>query len=421
MSDGIPENVDIRGAMAILEVARRLGVSSGLDELLDLIINETIAVLDCDRASLFLYDPQRAELYSKIARGLGVIRIPFDCGIVGLCARELRIINVPDAYADPRFNPQVDRDSGYRTRNILSCPLIDYDGKLVGVLQAINKHRGDFTRADEWLLETLGSQAAVALQRARLIEQYAEKQRLERELDLAREIQEGLLPKRLPELKGYQIVGWNRPAEKTGGDCYDFIQFDADRVGVLLADASGHGIAPALVVSQLRAMVRVLLLGPAMEQAQVIRRVNQILCEDLPADRFITAFCGVIDAEHHELRYCSAGQGPILHVKPAQQTVKQFSATYCPLGILEELEFHLDQPINFDKGDVLLLVTDGFYEWANTKGEQFGIERLKKVALELADLAAADIITRILEEVTRFAGGTHQEDDLTAIVIKRIG
>lgn len=414
------ENVDVDKAMAILEVARRLGLSTDLDELLDLIVGETRTVLGCDRASLFLYDPQQNELYSKIAHGLGTIRIPIDRGIAGASARDRRLINVPDVYADPRFNPEVDRESGYVTRNILSSPLIDYDGRLVGVIQAINKHEGGFTSSDEWLLETLCSQAAVALQRSRLIEEFAEKRRLERELDLAREIQQGLLPKTSPELTNYQVVGWNRPADRTGGDCYDFIPLGPDRLGVLLADASGHGIAPALVVAQLRAMLRALMFEDRADQAGIVSRVNNILCDDLPSDRFVTAFCGVLDTGAHELRYCSAGQGPILHVRAARRTVEQFNATTCPLGIVPELEFAIDKPIRFDRHDVLLLVTDGFYEWTNPADEQFGIRRLTDLAVELADRDAGDIITGLRERVVDFADGTSQEDDLTAVVIKRV-
>ena len=420
MSEKLTQHIDLTAAIAILEVARRLGVSSDLDDLLDVIINETVKVLDCDRASIFLYDPKRNELYTKVAHGLGLVYLPIDRGIVGACARERVAINVPDAYADTRFNADVDRQSGYRTRNILSCPLIDYDGQLVGVVQAINKHRGPFGPGDQWLLETLSSQAAVALQRARLIREYAEKQRLQRELGLAREIQQGLLPDGPPDITGYQLVGWNRPAEETGGDGYDFITLDAGRLGVILADASGHGIAPALIVAQLQAMLRVMFQNTDLPHADIMGAVNSFLCHDLPADRFVTTFCGVLNPDRHELHYCSAGQGPILHVKPAEGKVEQFVATHCPLGILSDLEMSLDQPIHFAIGDVLILVTDGFYEWANPQDEQFGLDRLIDLALKLAPRTADDILAGIRDQVVDFSEGPDQADDLTAVIVKRI-
>ncbi len=418
-TDDLSSQIDIANMTAILEVARRLGVSSDLDELLDMIVRETTTVLNCERASLFLYDPDRKELYSKIATGTDQIRVPMDCGIVGACAQTGKLVNVPDAYSDSRFNPEVDKKLGYHTRNILSAPLIGHDGKLVGVLQAINKRTGKFEKVDEWLIETLGSQAAVALQRAQLLKEYSEKQRLERELDLAREIQQGFLPKSYPEIEGYDIAGWNRPAEQTGGDCFDFIPVDSDTVHLLLADASGHGIAPALVVSQIRTMLRALV-GVNLTLETTLERINNILCDDLPMDRFITAVIGTLDAQRNTLEYCSPGQGPLIFLKPSEGEVEVRPATTCPMGIISGMDFQLDIPLIFDPGDILLIVTDGFFEWFNRSGEQFGIERLKTVAMAAADLPAQQIIEKILFEVEKFAEGTTQEDDLTAIVIKRL-
>jgi phosphoserine phosphatase len=420
MPEKIPEKVHPDKALSILEVARRLGISTELDELLDLIVNETTSVLNCERASLFLYDPDRHEFYTKIAHGLEMLRIPADRGIIGASASQRKIINVGDAYNDPRFNPEVDRKSGYHTSNILSCPLIDYDERLVGVLQAINKNNGVFTIEDEWLIETLGSQAAVALQRARLIEEYTEKKRIERELDLAREIQEGLLPKNPPRLRGYQVEGWQRSTEQTGGDCFDFIPLNSNLLGILFADASGHGIAPALVATQLRAMVRALISYTKIELSSIIGQVNEILCHDLPGGRFLTTFCGLLDTEQHELRYCSAGQGPILYIKNSEKSAKEFNAANVPLGIFPGYEFSLDQTIRFEKGDLMILVTDGFFEWENSKGEQFGFQRLSAVAQKLAHLDAVNIINGIRQAVIDFSEGTAQKDDLTAVVIKRV-
>ncbi|MFA5863262.1 MAG: GAF domain-containing SpoIIE family protein phosphatase [Phycisphaerae bacterium] len=419
MNERTNENSDLTNAMAILDVARRIGLSYDLDELLDKIVSETASVLNCERATLFLYDPGQKELYSKIAHGTGQIRVSIDHGIVGACARSGQLINIPDAYADPRFHQEVDLKTGYRTRNILSCPLVGHKKQLVGVLQAINRRWGVFSSTDEWLLETLSSQAAVAIQRTYLLSVHEEKQRMEHELNLAREIQLGLLPKESPKIRGYQIAGWNRPADQTGGDCYDFLITDENDPGILLADASGHGIAPALVVAQLRAILRALS-GTSMPLPQIMSRVNNILCRDLPGDRFVTAFFGMLSSSKHELIYCSAGQAPLLHVKPAKKVVHTLMANACPLGIIEGMSFPVADPIKFDPGDIFLLVTDGFFEWTNSAGEQFGIERLEKLALTLANLPAEQFIDQLRNRVEQFGESTPQKDDLTAVVIKRI-
>lgn len=411
-------NIETTNITAILEVARRLGLSYDLDDLLDRIVRETIAVLACERATLFLYDPILNELCSKIATGVDQIRIPADRGIAGACAQTRKLINIPDAYADARFNPDVDRRTGYHTRNILSGPLVGLENRLVGVLQAVNKRSGPFSPTDEWLLETLGSQAAVAIQRAHLLKELEEKHRLENELNLAREIQQNLLPKELPAVPGYDIAGWNRPADQTGGDCYDFLISDDGEPGILLADASGHGIAPALVMTELRALLRSLF-GLKIPLPEMMTRINNILCQDLPSDRFVTAFCGVLSPARHELHYASAGQGPLLHIRPAAGTIESFGANACPLGIIADMPFPLADPIRLAPGDLFLVITDGFFEWANKDGELFGIDRLQEFALRHADLSARDFIAAILDAVERFAPATTQKDDLTAVVVKR--
>jgi len=412
------DQTDLSNITAILEVTRRLGLTTDLDELLDLILTETRSVLNCERATLFLYDESREELYSKIAHGVDQIRISVRTGIAGVCALSRKTINIPDAYADSRFNPNIDRQTGYRTRNILSCPLIGHQQQLVGVLQAVNKHKTAFSSKDQWLLETLSSQAAVAIQRAHLLEAQKEKIRLENELNLARDIQLGLLPKENPQIPGYDIAGWNRPADQTGGDCYDFLIADGLKPAFLLADATGHGIAPALIVAELRAILRSLY-DASLPLETMMGRINSLLCQDLPSDRFVTAFCGVLWPENHQMLYCSAGQGPLLHVKPSAGAVHTFPATTCPLGILDGLPFPISDPIQFDPGDLLLVATDGFFEWSNSRQEQYGINRLEQFALKNASLTAPDFITRLRENVEQFGEDTPQADDLTAIVIKR--
>lgn len=422
-SPGDNAHIDINDAIAILEVARNLALSYNIDDLLRLIIDETVRVLDCERASIFLYDPHKGELYSKIATGADEIRVPIDCGIVGACVRTGKIINVPDAYADPRFHKEVDQLLGYRTKTILSCPLVGLDGRLVGVLQAINKKGGPFDKADEWAVETLASQAAVALQRAMLLEEYAEKQRLERELDLAREIQQSFLPRESPDISGYDIAGWNRPAEKTGGDCFDFIyregsNCEIDHLGLLLADASGHGIAPALIASQLRAIIRSLF-GFNISISSILDHTNRILCRDLPSNRFITAFYGLLFPQEGLVRYCSAGQGPIIYLD-SKGNAEVRSATCCPLGILEDTVFYEDKPIRLQKGDFLILITDGFFEARNSTGEQFGVDRIIELFRENMDLSVSALIEKLVSAVEEFAGSDLQSDDLTCIIIKRL-
>jgi signal transduction histidine kinase len=162
----------------ILEITRLMAATNDLRRLLQLVIDRSMELLDAERASLFLHDADSDELVSYIAAGEGEIRFPADRGIAGATFRGGATIHVPDAYADPRFNQEVDRHTGFHTRNVVSVPLRDHEGELIGVLQVLNKRPGAFSDQDLRLAETLSAQAGVALQRARLIERYVESQRL---------------------------------------------------------------------------------------------------------------------------------------------------------------------------------------------------------------------------------------------------
>ncbi|NIA22002.1 MAG: GAF domain-containing protein, partial [Anaerolineaceae bacterium] len=160
-TNSTPYKLDESSLGQILEIARRMGSERELDPLLDLILDEAAKLLDAERASLFLYDNESDELYSKIAQKseIGEIRFPATAGIAGFIAQKKACVNIPDAYRDPRFNPEPDKKTGFRTRSILGCPMLDLESNLVGVLEVLNKRKGSFTLADEYLVAVLGSQA----------------------------------------------------------------------------------------------------------------------------------------------------------------------------------------------------------------------------------------------------------------------
>jgi sigma-B regulation protein RsbU (phosphoserine phosphatase) len=259
----------------------------------------------------------------------------------------------------------------------------------------------------------------VAVPRQMLRDAFAEKQKLERDLSLAREIQQSLLPERDPQIPGFSIAGYSEPADATGGDCYDYIEMADDRLGLLIADATGHGIGPALIVSQYRAMIRAL---TAIEQVtmDVMCRVNDLLGHDLPAGMFVTTFFGVLHSQSATIKYLSAGHGPLLLYQRATDKAIELDADTFPLGILTPLECEPPDPVRLDVGDVFLLVTDGFFEWANAQREQYGVQRIFDVIRKHPDATAGELIKAIRQGVGEFTAGTKQADDLTAIAIKRL-
>ncbi len=402
----------------LIDVSRQLGATSELVPLLKSIEQVALTILDCERASVFLYDRATQELFSKVATGVEELRFRADRGIAGESAQTRRTINVPDAYADPRFNPAVDKVTGFHTRNILTLVMTGYDGDLMGVLQLLNKRRGAFTPDDERSAETLAALAGVALQRQVLLEEFAHKQKLERDLDLAREIQRDYLPRSNPVVSGFDVAGWNKPADQTGGDAYDFIPLTEGRLGLLICDATGHGIGPALMVAECRALIRGLV-TISDDVYQVMSRTNTVLAQDLKDGRFVTACYCVLDPSHAALEYLSAGQGPLVWYQANRDEFVEFPADTVPLGLIPELEHPPLNRLVLQPGDIFMMLTDGFSEWSRSDGEQFGLGRVCDVIRSHRHQSCREMIDLLHQAAMAFAGGVAQPDDLTALIIKR--
>lgn len=404
----------------ILEVARLMGSERDLDPLLELILRETCDLLDAERASLFLYDTESDELYSKIAQDseIGEIRFPAHLGIAGYIARNKVCLNIPDAYSDPRFNPEPDKQTGWRTRNILGCPMLDLDAGLVGVLEVLNKRDGVFTNYDEYVMTVVASQAGVALDRARLLQEYKAKVQIERELLVARRIQQALLPKKLPQSECFDIAGWSEPAEQTGGDIYDLFRLKRGQIGFLLGDATGHGIGPALMISETRASVRAMA-AHSDDLEKILGETNELLCNDAPEGRFVTLFAGLICCQSQRITYSSAGQGPTFLLRDGGRRVDTLEATGLPLGIMPDSQWPV-RHLELDRGDLLLVVSDGIFECTNAARQQLGTDPMLDVVRQNLDQSAEAIVRAIAALTERFADGQPFADDRTAIVIKRV-
>ena len=291
-----PRSLGVADMEVILAVTSKLAAPFDLMTMLAEVVNAAKQVLHADRGSVWLYDPAANELVLEIATGIAPVRVPAAAGIVGACAHDRKIINVPDCYADARFNRDVDKASGYRTRCMLALPLIDHKDVLVGVMQVLNKAGGVFDADDELLARALAAQCAVALQRVRMTEALIEGEKMRQELEMARAVQMSTLPAVMPALPGYDLFGMSRPASLTGGDTFDLAQLPQGLL-VVLGDATGHGIAPALSVTQMHAMLRMAFrLGADLETA--FMQVNNQLAATLADDRFITAFIGLLDGRH---------------------------------------------------------------------------------------------------------------------------
>jgi sigma-B regulation protein RsbU (phosphoserine phosphatase) len=406
-----------RDLEAILGVTSALAAPFDLMTMLAEVVRAAKQVLHADRGSVWLHDPKTNELVLEVATGIQPVRVPFGAGLVGACARTREIINVPDCYADARFDAGVDRASGYRTRCMLTLPLVDHHDELVGVMQLLNKDGGAFDEGDEALATALAAQCAVALQRVKMTAALIEGERMRHALEMAREVQMSTLPRATPVVKGYDVCGSFRPAELTGGDTFDAF-VDHGRLVAVLADATGHGIAPALSVTQMHAMIRIALSLEA-DLGTVLTEVNNRLAETLPEDRFITAFIGMLDPSTHELRFQSAGQGPILKFDAKRGECLRYLPTSFPLGAMTLEAAPSPVTLSMRPGDILVLVSDGIFDQRNATGEPFGEARVERIVLEQRGESASVLRQALLDAVDAFAGDAPQEDDMTLLLVRR--
>ena len=403
----------------ILEVTRKLAAPFDLDTMLSEVVDAAREVLDADRGTVFLYDDQSDELVVRVGTGLQQIRIPANKGIVGESAQTRQIINVPDCYADSRFNRAIDKQTGYRSRCMLTIPLIGYEDSLVGVLQILNKNDGVFDEHDEFVAQALAAQAAVVLHRAKITEQIIASERLGREISVARDVQMGTLPKDMPRIEGYEFGGAFSPTDQTGGDLYDFIPLGPDRLFMLMGDATGHGIGPALSATQVRAMLRVALrLQSSLDDAFI--HINDQLCEDLPDDRFVTGFFGLLDAATHSVRFHSGGQGPIMHFQADMGEYDWHPATTFPLGYMPHTELDAPHVAVLEPGDVLGLISDGIYEYENEEGVQFGRRGVMRVLDANPDASVQKLVDLIMDAAREHGGSAPQADDITIVLARRL-
>ncbi len=401
----------------VLDVTRMLAVTTDLDALLQHIAQAATTLLGCERASIFLHDPATNQLCTKVALQSAEIRVPSTAGIVGASFTANQVLHVPQPYDDPRFNREFDKKTGFVTRNILAAPMASIDHKPLGVVQAINKKSGAFDPSDFALIQMLADQAGVALQRYHLQLDAVRAAGMRHEMNLARRVQDAMLPKEMPAIAGLEAMGWTRPASVTGGDCFDLWPMPDGRLAVFLADASGHGIAPTLVVSQVRTLIRAFAdIDP--NPRSLMARANSRLCQDLESDRFVTAFLAFISTDG-QMDWCSAGHGPILVRCGHEHKIQEMNPGELPLGVMPELTGDPSPSVQIESGGALAVVSDGIFEATNPAGEQFSMQRVIETLDATCSCAPPKILKTLTDAATKWTGTDEPVDDQTIVVVRR--
>lgn len=403
----------------ISKVGVALLASVTLNETLEQIVTLVFESVPGDRCMIMMRDQDNPELKVAVARlrdrqgDVGEIRI--SRSVIDEVVNNGKSVLTSDAQSDPRFMGGTVVLQG--VRSVLAVPL-GVGANVFGIIYADSPiAEGRFTEDHLKVLTTLASVAAIRVENARLTEEQFERERLERELQVASEIQQRFQPASAPQVPGYELQGISFPCYEIGGDYYDFIHKRNGNLVVALGDVSGKGTAAALLMSSLHAAVHAQF-DTHGSLAETISSINRYLVESIPANRFVTLFYADLNPQTGELAFLNAGHNPPLIVH-ASGTMEQLAAGGLPLGIMADADFR-EGRTTLNAGDVLVIYSDGVSEAVSPSGEEFGPTRLYEAVARNLDASAAGIRDRIESALTKFAQGTPAGDDITMVIVKRL-
>jgi hypothetical protein len=362
------------GLNRLLEATRILAVETDLAEILDSIVALASQALHCEKAILYQFDAKRNVLFATAGTSHELV-VEIDQGLAGWIARNRTMANLADAPSDPLWDGAYDRISGFQTRTVLGVPLVAAEGgRTLGVLEFLNNHGGPFDSDDEALAFAFSQHAAASLDRARLIEELQRRRELDVSLRAAREVQRRFMPSQMPAIPGYEVATWWFPNEAVGGDYCDVIALDSGEVCVCIADVSGHGLGPSLLMASVRAALRTLLAEHRSPQV-LLERLALAMASDFEQGAFITMFVTLLDPCKHTLQFSNAGHAPALIYRAASATFTELDSTGVPLGVIVPTDYPPGPAVALESGDLLVLTTDGIVEAMDQRGQQFGAGR----------------------------------------------
>jgi len=413
------DNYNVVTLQAVYDVGLAITSTLNLDDLTEEILLRAVSLLDARRGAFYLQDEE------------GRLKL---AGTIGGGARDAVVL--PPLRKGGKFGPSLDAArlevlaAGVMpaAEHSLGVPIADDRGGCIGLLVVADKESrtgvAPFAASDRRALSLFANQAEIALTNARLHREALEKERLEREVELAAEIQRNILPARMPAAGRFETFGWSRPSRQVGGDYYGSLRFAASRRGLVVADVTGKGMPAALLVSTLDSALRLLvdasrLAGRNEESeltAELFERVNQHIVESSASNRFITLILAEIDRRNTTVRYLNAGHNPGLLVR-RDGSVTPLAASGLPLGLLPGATYRVDS-FRMDEGDLLCLYSDGITECESLEGEEYGQERLENFLHQRCERPLGEIVREMDEEVSRFGAGLPQGDDQTVVLIR---
>lgn len=407
----------------LLDITKKISRSYNTEEVLKQVMDTLGSLIRFDAAGIYLIESKivkgqiELQFKSKVIRGY---RISFDLieprlkvgeGFIGVVAETGESLISDDVTKDERYFP-----ARLRTKSEMVTPIISND-KVIGVFDLESDKLNAYDQDDLSILQMLASQVAIIIEKAELYEQLFEKRRLQAQLEIAREVQLELLPDNDPQLEGFDISAYVFPTEEVSGDYYDWVKMFDDQVAIIVADAVGKGIPAALLMAFLRASLRAgVQIGYAPQIA--FAKVGNLLWDSTETHQFITAVYGVLDATNKTFVYSNAGHNPPLLLKP-NGDYRFVEYGDLPLGMFQNTHYH-QHFIRMEKGQILVLYTDGITEAHREDGEEYGQERFAKRITDGFELSAKELIQSVREGIKEFTEREFLDDDGTLFIVKAL-
>ena len=408
----------------LFEISHKTSDTLDLDEIMVQLLDTIKTVMEYDAAGIFILNQafsQRPGLSSQnlIAgmsfRGYGQLPNSDDMlthgkGIIGYVITNNISLVAPDVRLDDHYI-----EGREETLSEIAVP-IQINERAIGALNLESDRLAAYNEKDLAILKFFADAAAIALEKAILHRQLLEKELLDKQLQMAKEVQTHLLPLSDPLVPGYDISGICIPAEKIGGDYYDYLQLPDGKLGIVVADVSGHGISSALVMSAFRSQLRTFTIGRD-SPAQIACTINECLPEFTGGNHFITMAYGLLDPIKNVITFTRCGHPSprLLHEDGSSETLHENKPAF---GIYNNVNY-VDESKTISPGDILVIFTDGVVDTENYRGDAFGSQQLMTIIAKKRDLSSKELIQQVVKQIRRFGEFHPFQDDFTLVIIKK--
>lgn len=416
------ENQRLRRAVEELSIlndlSRAIGASLDSKEIMQTIIRRSLKAVNAGQGVITMVEAQSEDPLKTLVRAVTDSsqqeQFHLHQALVGWMHLHKKPLIIKSPHSDERFRG-VRWDESIHS---LVCVPMMVKSELKGVLTVYNKKEGkEFTDDDQRLLAILAAQSAQIVENARLNEKEKLFFKMEQEVRLAARIQSDLLPQSAPSIPGYEVASTNIPAQEVGGDHYDFITIDGQRIAICLGDVSGKGLPASLLMANLQATLRSQAFSDPTPQ-QCIQRANTLLFQSTSPEKYATLFYCVLDYQKHQLTFTNAGhEFPFLVTR--NREIHRLQKGGLPVGMMDSFPFEQESR-SLLPGDLLVISSDGIAEAMNAAREQFGDERLGELIKQVREGTAVEVMNGIIKAVKDHTGSSPQMDDMTLVVLKRL-